>query len=298
MLAEDVRACLGDNLVALVLGGGYGRNEGAIILKAGLERPYNDLDLFLIVHNPSHCQGLAEVSHKFECRLGIDVDFSKPLTPDLVQTLPHSLMWHDLLRGHLVLWGPENYLRDNAPRRLLQVPPKGEAVRLLLNRGVGLLWANRVREGLEEAPDPDFVRRNYFKAALALGRSTFLAQGRSLPLRPNRVTELKALGVSNTVAKLYQDALQFKLSPDGMITGDFSQLLALWEDQFRSYLEHGLIDPEVALSDSPLRNLLRNLRVSRISFEHPRAILYRRLLSVRTNPSIWPELFQIWSKYN
>ena len=48
-LSGDVRQALGENLTALVLGGGYGRGEGGVLLVSGEERPYNDLDLILIV---------------------------------------------------------------------------------------------------------------------------------------------------------------------------------------------------------------------------------------------------------
>lgn len=294
-LTERVEETLGSNLVCLILGGGYGRGEGAVSRVTGREMPYNDLDLFLVVRSTRKGVDLESVSREFEHRLGIDVDFSRPLTPEAVRSLPHSLMWHDLLLGHRVLSGSPDFLTSNAPARLKEAPPRGESVRLLLNRGVGLLWADRVRRGLEPAPDQDFVRRNYFKAALALGRAAFLARGVVLPGREEQPEALTRLGVSQQVVKLYETGLEFKLCPDGHQPGSFDSLLNIWEEQFQNYLNQGLTDPELSLSS---KNFLRNLRVKRLSFSHPRSYLYDALASVRRSPSQWPSLFEIWRRYH
>ncbi|MCA9777002.1 MAG: hypothetical protein KC800_09810 [Candidatus Eremiobacteraeota bacterium] len=295
LLTERVEETLGSNLVCLVLGGGYGRGEGAVSLVKGREMPYNDLDLFLVVRNARRGVHLESISREFEYRLGIDVDFSRPLTPEAVWSLPHSLMWHDLLLGHRVLSGSPDFLTSNAPAQLKEPPPRGEAVRLLLNRGVGLLWADRVRRGLEPAPDQDFVRRNYFKAALAMGRAAFLARGVALPGREEQPAALTKLGVSQQVVKLFEVSLEFKLCPDGHKPGSFDSLLTIWEEQFQSYLNQGLSDPELS---SSAKNFLRNLRVKRLSFCHPRSYLYDALASVRKSPNLWPSLFEIWRRYH
>ena len=295
LLTERVAKALGSNLVCLILGGGYGRGEGAVSRMSGREMPYNDLDLFLVVRNIRKRVDLESVSREFEHRLGIDVDFSRPLTLQAVKALPHTLMWHDLLLGHRVLSGSPDFLKLNAPAQLKEPPPRGEAVRLLLNRGVGLLWADRVRKDLEPAPDRDFVRRNYFKAALALGRAAFLARGVALPNREERLTILKTLGVDQEVVKLYEKGLEFKLCPDGHEPASFDSLLNIWEEQFRTYLGDGLTDSELSFSS---KNFLRNLRVKRLSLSHPRTYLYSTLASVRKSPNLWPSLFEIWRKYH
>jgi hypothetical protein len=297
-LGRMVREALGDNLVCLALGGGYGRGEGAVCKASGGEKPYNDLDLFLVVRDTRNLKGLDNVRRHFEARLGIEVDFSRPLTPRQVAALPHTLMWHDLMRGHLVLWGDEDFFQKTAPSRLLSVPPAGEAARLLLNRGVGLLWAERVLKGLSPAPDDDFVRRNFFKAALALGDAQFLARRVVMPSRSERVRTLGQWNVEPTLLKLYSQAMEYKLCPDGWEFGEFETLVRLWQDQFVSLQRAGLTDPEIVRSGRRFRNFLRNLRVKRLSFNHPRTALYDRLTSVRVQPALWSKLFEIWSRYN
>lgn len=297
-LAEAVVSSLGSNLVALILGGGYGRGEGAVVRRQAQERPYNDLDLFLVVRSVRRLPGLSSVSREFEHRLGVDVDFSRPLTPVMVAMLPHRLMWHDLMRGHRVLWGPADYLRSLAPGYLLDPPPAGEATRLLLNRGIGLLRADRVQKGWEPGPDSDFVRRNVYKTALALGDSIFLEHGILLPPIALRAQALRKFGVEDPLLTLYEAAIEFKLAPDRCASLDTEALLALWEQRFTSLLQAGVHDPEANRSDQWLKNLLRNIRTGRLSSQHPRACLYSLLPSIRTEPRRWGQLFKIWSLYH
>ena len=56
-IGDEVEQALGNNLVTLVLGGGYGRGEGGLVVKDGKEMPYNDLDLTLVVGRKSTIPG-------------------------------------------------------------------------------------------------------------------------------------------------------------------------------------------------------------------------------------------------
>ena len=91
---EDTKAALGDNLFALVLGGGYGRSEGGVLVVDGVEKPYNDLDFTLVVRDKRTVPfaRLDEISEKYEHEIGIHVDFSRPLSAADVRSLPHWLM--------------------------------------------------------------------------------------------------------------------------------------------------------------------------------------------------------------
>ena len=48
-LAERIPAA---ELEALVLGGGYGRGEGGVLIGPGGDRPYNDLEFYLFLSGP------------------------------------------------------------------------------------------------------------------------------------------------------------------------------------------------------------------------------------------------------
>lgn len=305
-LAADVERCLRGSLTALVLGGGYGRGEGAVVRRDGAERPYNDLDLIVVTRRlgVARAADLAAVGHRHQRGLGVEVDFGRPLTPAAIRRWPHWLMWHDLVHGHVVLRGDGMVLERHAPARVWTSPPAIEATRLLLNRGAGLLWAMRVCDGHGPAPDPDFVRRNYHKCALALGDAALLAHSRYTTLCRGRDERLRQLAADrHAVAELeldavYAIALRFKLCPDDVPpeppeAETLRALAALWgrvllhvEGQRTGRRWSGLAEyarwgahREVDLNRPrhwPL-NLVRNGRLGRWSHRHPREGLYRQL---------------------
>src|SRR5260370_12852967 len=220
-LSGEVRQAVGENLVALVLGGGYGRGEGGVLRVSGEERPYNDLDLVLIVRRKGGLpwETLHAIQHKSATLTGIEVDFSRPLTVDDVGGWPTTVMGSDLLQGHRVLNGPADILTANAPDLRSGRLPAVEATRLLLNRGAGLLWALRVVRGCEAAPDADFIRRNYYKCGLALGDAVLISYGRLATPYAGRGERLaKLLGelprpFRFDLSGLYEEALGFKFWP-------------------------------------------------------------------------------------
>jgi hypothetical protein len=304
-LSGEVLAALGDNLTALILGGGYGRGEGGVLRAEGKERPYNDLDFTLIVRSKGSLPmaALDAIKHKYERLTGIDVDFSRPLTLEDVRRWRPTLMWSDLLHGHMVLQGPADILTANAPAMPSEALPPIEATRLLLNRGAGLLWALRVLRGIEAASDNDFIRRNYFKCALALGDALLISHGRfATPYsgRERRLAQLLAESgplVSFDLTQLYEDALRFKFWPgDATLQpkdADMCRLSYRWGqvllhvenrrarkawDSLSDYAQaDDLREPEQNSLRHWPRNFIRNRQCGRWSVRYPREALYREL---------------------
>lgn len=305
-LGRDVAAALGENLVALVLGGGYARGEGGVVRSPQGERPYNDLDFTLVVKTRAQhdAQALEPLRHRYEAELGIDVDFSRPLTPEDVRAWPHWLMWTDLLAGHRVIVGPKDVLTANAPAVLRQSPPLIEATRLLLNRGAGLLWALRIRRGFLAPRDPDFVRRNAHKCALALGDALIIVHRRHQTPYEGRDALLEQIEREDPQAAAlglmpgYRAALAFRLEPgaaepDSHSVGELEALADLWgrvwlrtEEArtgraFADAAEYSAWDGiREAEQNSPRRwprNLLRNAQQGRLSLRYPREFLFREL---------------------
>lgn len=181
-----VRALLGDVKAAVaalelpgfrgvVLGGGYGRGEGGVMSGHTL---YNDLDFFVFLDAsessfPALLKRLEPVSQKLSKRVGIDVDFTLRTAARLRLDV-RRLMVQELLRGHVVLAPDEFDLMSWA--RLSEYPadaiPVGEAARLLMNRGMGLLLAAR------PSATGSFVLRNINKAVLGAGDARLVASGR------------------------------------------------------------------------------------------------------------------------
>lgn len=331
---RDVETAMEDNLVALILGGGYGRGEGGIEVIDGKELPYNDLDFTLVVENTAsvpHAE-LDRISKDYAKQLKIHVDFSRPLTAAAIQHWPPWLMWHDLLNGHIILSGPKDILSANAPDGVRASPPPIEALRLLLNRGVGLLWAMRVIRGAESEPDRGFVVRNYYKLLLALGDALLIAHTRFATPYRGRDALLETLEADEQAARdlgllsAYRDALRFKFSPhefnDAAIDDSvlreaarhWARVMLLTEQRrtgktwnsIAAYASDSMIRERTMHGVVELpKNIIRNLRFSRFTWRHPREWLYReiaQLLTAAQPPQDWSErsatALAIWERYN
>lgn len=314
-LTADVRRALGEGLVALVLGGGYGRGEGGVVRAGGVERPYNDLDLVLVTRGQAvMTHALEPVALRHERALGIAVDFSRPLTVGDIARWEHRLRWHELYHGHHVLTGDTAVILAHAPDRIASPVPPREAARLLVNRGAGLVWAERILRGMEPSPDPDFVRRNAYKAMLAAGDARVIAAGLLAPRHAGRLPMLRALvrdqprGEAERLVGAYRRALTFKFEPDSVAAEDPAELfvhaVALWTAAFLEIesARHGV--GWASLSDYAdwtgpreprpparwVRNLLSNLRFLDPSVRAPQDALYgqvARLLDARAHGASW-----------
>lgn len=210
-------------VAALVLAGGYGRGEGGVFrpAEAGRAELYNDLEFFVFVRDRATAAALAAWCHRWErdgtAELGLDVEF-KRLPADVLASAEPTMFYFDLLQGHRVVWGDAGILA-NAPAALRDPAriPLSEPVRLLFNRGSGLLFA---RWRLAERPDDadGFVERNHAKARLALADAVLAAAGRhdgSCRERARRIVEAdfpKPPDFSR-LQQWHADGVQFKLRP-------------------------------------------------------------------------------------
>jgi hypothetical protein len=334
-LAADVEERLGSNLYALVLGGGYGRGEGGVVRKDGVEHPYNDLDMTIIVSDPSAIPegALHAVSEHYEKILEIDVDFSRPLTPGQVRKWPHSLMWYDLLNGYITLAGPPDALHALAPSYMSNPVPAIEGTRLALNRGTGILWSLRILRGLEPLPHSDFLRRNYYKAVLAMGDALLIAwdsfatpytdRDKRLASLATRAPEVDALGL----VSVYEEALRFKFEPSSVSPeipdeAKFCELAELWGRVFLAVeskrtgqlwrtldaycATNELREPGEHVGTRLLRNVVQNGQLGRISWRYPRESLYRELPVLldltRRDVLHWDQessqYLKVWERFN
>jgi hypothetical protein len=207
-----------------------------------------------------------------------------------------------------------------------------EATRILLNRGAGLLWAQRILRGHEPAPDPDFIRRNYYKCALALGDALLISHGRfSASYAGRKERLLKLLSeipppVSFDVGRLYGEALTFKFwpgelssPPDGpqltTMARRWGEILLYVESgrthqTWRSVQEYVCCDDTRELDQNTIRqwprNFVRNRQLGNWSVRYPRERLYRDLpvlLELCESPiPDWPaqsaRFLAIWKQVN
>ncbi len=212
-----------DDLTALVLGGGYGRGEGGVLLNSHGEMSlYNDFDIFVITSDISRLKRrhinrvLRNLSPELSITAGIDVDFSPAKNVSELDSCEFTMMWQELKHGHVVIYGQENIL-DRLPAFDLNNMPHEELARLMLNRGTGLLLARqRLRKSQLEGEDVDFIVRNIWKAVMACGDS-YLALHHTYSHSYQRRSELfdayKDAPEISAFYQWYKSSIEFKLKP-------------------------------------------------------------------------------------
>lgn len=199
---------------AVILGGGYGRCEGGVTYsESGVATLFNDLDYFIFCSSPDHPELLAAVKQWEAVEteiLGIDVEGKCLPRSDLGQ-VSHSMMFYDLVAGHRVVMGPENYLEDFVAQLDATSIATIEATRLLWNRGSGLLFA---KADLEASQNADLIHRNQSKAKLAIGDAWLTVRGgyQSLASERNQALHASAV-VDSAVVTLHDEGLAFKRRP-------------------------------------------------------------------------------------
>lgn len=212
-------------LEGILLGGGYGRGEGGVLRAAGGDRPYNDLEFYVLLRGRTvlnewrHRAALDRLAHALSGPAGVEVEFKVISRADL-QRNPVTMFSYDLVRGHRRLCGPADLLAGCAHHQRAEDIPLAEATRLLMNRCTGLLLARqRLARQPFTAEDADFVERNLAKARLALGDAVLTAVGRYHGSCPERSRRLDILTVDENPSWLgpvrweHAAGVEFKLRP-------------------------------------------------------------------------------------
>lgn len=288
---------------ALVLGGGYGRGEGGVMMDGGGPAFSNDLDYFLFDEAPDApelCQWCRKVERDESAKLGIDVEI-KCLRPGSIGDPSRSMMFADLVAGHVVVAGDAGFLEEMKAGLDFSRIEAGEAVRLLWNRGSGMFFS-RCRMGNPEALG--FVIRNHAKLKLALGDAWLCLDGKYTPWcreRGARLGECALPGDAGLIAEWHAQGVDFKFHPFSSgpswaeLKEESVRLVSAWEKvyltaegrrlgielpDFSSYLAL----PRIISEGSFLRNLALALRdrlkrgaCLRPLGDYPRAALMRAL---------------------
>ncbi len=225
VINRGVLAIMGEEVEAIILCGGYGRGEGGVFIEpGGRESLYNDYDMFVVIKpmprsRKAFYQGeLKKLGHSLEKGFGIEVDFGPLKTLDQMRTAPFTLFNYELKYGHIVTYGADDIL-DVMPEWDGDSIPVMEAVKLLLNRGVGLFLS---REKLAADPDSEatneFVTRNIYKGCMAIGDAVLMCRRLYNFSYLQRIELMKASSESLLVKSLdiyddYLSSMEYKLKP-------------------------------------------------------------------------------------
>lgn len=236
-LLDQVLSGIGEELkssgLTVYLGGSYGRGEGGVRLDRENGILYNDLDFFVFARKklPNAGHLLKKISHYYEQQLKVDVDFSKISSIREIKNNRNRLMMQELKRGYKLVCG-EDLLAKYLPELPAEKLPFSEACRLLLNRGMGLLFA---REKIaENSDDKDFILRNMYKAILASGDARLIADGKYRWRIAERREAILASDMIDRWKELYHQAVEFKTHPQQELPENMALFL---EDVHKFYNE-------------------------------------------------------------
>ncbi|MEO0793791.1 MAG: hypothetical protein AAFX93_01440 [Verrucomicrobiota bacterium] len=304
------------SIEALVLGGGYGRGEGGVFVDGDTPKLFNDLDYFLFTESPED-DALRKRVKAFERTeseaLSIDVEVTC-VSPGNLKNAESSMMFHDLIMGHLVVVGPDDYLAKWHSKMDPKLIHKVEATRLLWNRGSGLFFA---RCKLEVSGAEDFIYRQHMKLALALGDAVLCISGQHnafCETRKQLVAALEHPLLTDEIRQLHATGVDFKQRPVEPpmsldLKGQNDRLRSLWLDvylavegerlgrSFGSADQYAKANERLFPDESPLRCLALALR-DRLKrgaalqpyTDYPRGALMRALVQLNAET---PDFVQV-----
>lgn len=324
-LGEEIRALGLSELSAVWLGGGYGRGEGGVFHTTnGGRLLYNDLDFFVAVEERCGKSGryqvaraLDELAQTWSQRLGISVDFSPAKSRRELEKVSKKLMFQELRHGFVTVYGEDELLLRAVPSLPPEKLPFLEALRLMLNRGMGLLLA---RQSLQERPeDANFFLRNLNKCVLGCGDAFLIQRGL---YRWNVRERQNVLALQNHLPETLKDdyarAVQFKFRPNANMPADprrsYLHCRELWltsvhyllpletkAEKIRTVL-HRICQREAACN---LKNFLRweyklhSLEFSGMSFDEPFVRILADLYdAVRLETPDFSSIYRAWRYFN
>ena len=208
-------------VASVVLGGGYGRGEGGDFMDAdGTHKLYNDLDFFVFTIDATRHQKaliaskLDSISKSWTNDLGIDVEFAYPKNLQEIQKVKNTLMFQELRRGNVVIFG-NDIVYTHVPLTPAAYLPFMEGMRLLMNRGMGLLLAGEHLR--DHSSDYGFILRNMNKAVLGGMDAALIVSRRYKWRMEERLSEVgklvEEIQLPDYFIEMYSKACAFKLKP-------------------------------------------------------------------------------------
>ncbi|MCK4577729.1 MAG: nucleotidyltransferase domain-containing protein [Candidatus Marinimicrobia bacterium] len=258
---------------ALILYGGYGRDEGSwVISQEGDVRPYNDYDVLVITERPIPDEEVQPLRKELAAQIGIRwVDIGQK-TPVQLARLKPSIFNYDLKHASKVIWGDPTVLDlipDMDPARL----PLKDTETLFFTR----LWTflgSLDRDGFKrtlQGEESRFFRNQMTKAVLAVVDGWLLTKEAYHFSYREKVKRIIALQQHRPkFVELCQWALDERFTPQAP-TMEPDQVVALYRQVFELYFNDMLL----ALSRYYRRDVRTPEQILRAMCWAPRALVWR-----------------------
>lgn len=222
-----------DERRAFLLLGGYGKGEGGVEMRNGVEHPHNNMDFLLIStpksrQTPTQLKALCQKALRpLSLRENIAFDMSA-VKEDSLRRSPTLLIWYEMYYGHRLLLGDPGWMA-NLPFADLRDVPAREFQALLVNRGTLLVinaWMLDQGKPLTSIQQRAFIK-HMMKAVIGFGDAWLYFHGQYHWSYRERLYRICSSEAPEALRLGYQEAMQFRFKPfyENYVTRDFSAWL-------------------------------------------------------------------------
>lgn len=222
---------------ALLMIGGYGRGEGGVVVRDGIEMPHNNFDFILFTQDlPLHIieQKKQEIDREmvdFSGKNHVDIDISI-LDIHALTKCDGRIMWFDMRYGHKLIFGDDSFVVNNNKFSLAGIPP-WDARNLLVNRGTLMIINELLLEQDSDARNRNTIIKHSVKAIIGYGDALlyFLGNYHWSYVEKQQLMRRQE-GIDDGFRDLYDRAMEFRFQPDyqHFLKSD----LRSWMDELRT----------------------------------------------------------------
>ena len=241
---------------SIILGGGFGRGEGSVLIDQAGIRPINDYDIFVVVSDDdkTDCTAMSNIIAK---EIGMRMIDIIPVTYSALPTLPATQFYYDLKYGSRHLWG--EYILDLIPEyEEGHVDPEAGRT-LLMNRLICAIeaYSEKFEQGQLTRDEGFFLLNQTGKVISACVEALLIKKGRYHHSYRKRqeIFEAEFPGKKSLI-QLNKKATDFKLRP--VMTPGIDPV-TYWAESIHEYVK---VIAEYILSDprSPVEELMTLIR--------------------------------------
>jgi hypothetical protein len=223
---------------ALVMIGGYGRGEGGVDARGGVQRPHNNVDLLLVTTGgrppDAPRSALQDALDPIGRRYGIGIDVGA-VAERTLRWAPCRVIWYDMRFGHKTIAGDPGFVPSLDRFTAERILPS-DARDLLVNRGTLLLLNDALLADGPVTPEREkALLRHAAKAVIGYGDALLFFLGEyHWSYQEKRRRLLARDDVSPSFRDLYDRAAEYRLEPGGDLFG--RQGAEAWTESVRPLL--------------------------------------------------------------